>query len=491
MKKGSEGNEQVAAEKQHVRGQKKGPQATSLSDDWRKEQGSVDDAFAMYRDRKLLAILHRVVSLRWLIIVPISVVIVGLSLFQSFPPWQIWLLNSIVLLLLFVMAPQLQQALTRPNALHFFRRFVWVACLGHLFLIALTGGLNSPLLPILLVVPAVAGVLWRDWRKAALSSLLATCGLLCLGGLHSLHEPVLLFFGGLEAPLFVLWSRVLVMSFLCWVTMIFGVVLSQFYEEAASRLGESKQELIAEHIRRIRTMEGLSRRMAHEIKNPLAAIKGLAQLMERKGEKDGHLHVIIGEVERLQEILERSRSFVQHAEVWQQQEFDLRAMIEDILRVFEVRLQGCQVSFLCDERGDWKITADPGGLKQVVFNLLLNAVESLEGVRVQGERKEDSQGETLPPPPRIVLRLEEREQGVALVVRDNGPGFAFQTAGLECFLEAGVSKKEEGSGLGLAISLAIVRAQGGRLALANAQMGGAEVTIWLPREGVELMPLVV
>jgi signal transduction histidine kinase/CheY-like chemotaxis protein len=113
-----------------------------------------------------------------------------------------------------------------------------------------------------------------------------------------------------------------------------------------------------------------------------------------------------------------------------------------------------------------RIPADPGRLRQVLHNLLLNARDALTNT------------------PRPVIRLGTRLAGennhrfVELTVQDNGPGFP--DALLARLYEPYVTHKEKGTGLGLAIVKRIVEEHGGSIRAYNLKEGGACVTIRLP-----------
>jgi signal transduction histidine kinase len=108
------------------------------------------------------------------------------------------------------------------------------------------------------------------------------------------------------------------------------------------------------------------------------------------------------------------------------------------------------------------ITADPGRLRQLLHNLLLNARDAL--------------GET--PTPAIRLRTRKREDGIELAIEDNGPGFP--EAMMQRLFEPYVTSKEKGTGLGLAIVKRIVEEHGGSIEAANLPGSGATVILYLP-----------
>jgi nitrogen fixation/metabolism regulation signal transduction histidine kinase len=113
-----------------------------------------------------------------------------------------------------------------------------------------------------------------------------------------------------------------------------------------------------------------------------------------------------------------------------------------------------------------EIEADRGRLRQIIHNLLANAIEALEGVR--------------DPEIRVETRLVERPDGrlAEITVEDNGPGFRPDVIGQ--VFDPYVTTKPKGTGLGLAIVKKIVEEHGGRIEADNARTGGARVRIELP-----------
>ena len=113
---------------------------------------------------------------------------------------------------------------------------------------------------------------------------------------------------------------------------------------------------------------------------------------------------------------------------------------------------------------DLTVTANPGELKQVLVNLLVNAIEA-----------------TQPGSGRILISLERHERVVELSVSDNGRGMTSQT--LQRVFEPFFTDKrsEHGTGLGLSITHAIVQDHGGRITTQSAGPGqGSRFTVILP-----------
>jgi two-component system, sporulation sensor kinase E len=220
---------------------------------------------------------------------------------------------------------------------------------------------------------------------------------------------------------------------------------------------------------KLRHVRELAASVAHEIRNPLGAIQNSVSLLRRdlamEEEDRTLLDIILGETERMGKIVTQFLDFGRpiHPEF---EEADLKILLRDLLRLAEQDervLAGCQLLIHADEELP-PITFDPGLVKQVLWNLLTNALDAAkESVAV---RLRPSQG-----------------GGVEVRVADDGPGIPPEV--LARAFEPFKTTKATGSGLGLPISKRIVEAHGGTLRLESAQGTGttASFTLPAPRKG--------
>jgi signal transduction histidine kinase len=309
-----------------------------------------------------------------------------------------------------------------------------------------------------------AGTVDTDVRRAAVTPALATLGVTALAAAHLADLlpaiPAL-------APPRVVWEVVLlhasIITLMCWALVLFARVVAGLYEEIERELDQARLSAVEAHEERLRSLEALSRRVAHEIKNPLAAIKGLTQLLQRRGDPSGHLSVIASEVERLQEILDGFLSFSRGLEELRTGPLDLRRLAAEVLSVLEMRLAQARVDVRL-EGEPVVVEGDSGRLKQVLMNLLLNAMEALETLPADRPRS-------------LTVRVEPLAGGVRVVVVDSGPGLV--ASEVERLFQPSVSSKERGTGLGLPISRAIARAHGGDVSLESAT-GTTRAVLTLP-----------
>jgi signal transduction histidine kinase len=147
-------------------------------------------------------------------------------------------------------------------------------------------------------------------------------------------------------------------------------------------------------------------------------------------------------------------------------ECDAYALLEEVVELRRPEIESQGIEFIEDfAPASCALVAERDRLKQVVNNLITNAVEAVSGCRR--------------PTIRITSRmLGERKWEVAIC--DNGPGIPADVA--ERAFESFVTTKEAGTGLGLAIVKRIVDLHGGSATLAALPGGGTRASFWVPTE---------
>lgn len=335
-----------------------------------------------------------------------------------------------------------------------------------------TGGAASPLQVAYVPVATLAGVgLGRQpytFRLFGLALVLVwTFAVLAASGLGPEPAPHLLGLVPEAAPRApYVWAQAALLSFAILVGGTFGMFHRGALDRAVRAAAVARREALAAIHARNREFHDLSHALAHELKNPLASIQGLAGLMARKlpegGREAEQAGVILGEARRMGGIVDELSSFARPAQglavrpiVAERLAADLLTLHEGLASQRNVRLR------LETEPGVPECRADDRKITQVLVNLLQNALEAT------------------PAGGSVTLRVGARAGGgVVFIVDDTGPGLAEQMRGR--LFVAGATTKPTGNGLGLRIARAIAEQHGGTLRLEDRTGGGCRATLEIP-----------
>jgi signal transduction histidine kinase len=324
-----------------------------------------------------------------------------------------------------------------------------------LLLFPVTGGVHSPFVPVIVfpVSDLVVATGWTRLVKIMLAALAAT--LLAMAVL-----PDRWF--GPDLPHWAYSSILLAMLAVgaTWHTR-YARSLTRTLVATAYELRRAREELVDRSIGRMRDMEQFAAKLSHELKNPLAAIKWLAQLTAR-GVSDSdsreQLRVMGTEIERMEVILKDYLSFSRPVQVLQPRVVRLGALADDVLSAMEGRAECARVALR--RRGDAAVEADSRKLKDALFNLLGNALEATP------------QGGT------VEVQIEEKDETVRIAVRDSGRGMSKEV--LERLGTPFFTTREEGTGLGVAVARAAFTQHGGSLVYASEPGRGTTAVGTLP-----------
>ncbi|HEY1900021.1 MAG TPA: ATP-binding protein [Steroidobacteraceae bacterium] len=243
----------------------------------------------------------------------------------------------------------------------------------------------------------------------------------------------------------------------------------------------------------------VARRLAHEIKNPLTPIQLSAERMQRKflasmNREDAQLlqrstDTIVQQVETMKQMVNAFSEYARAPDM-KVTGFSLNDLVTEVAELYRSPDSRVQIRLDLDPHLGI-IEADRGRVRQILNNLLVNALEALEGhdLREKSGDKSDHRASELANGQAnaqaivdISTRLlqaqtPEWSHGVVTVC-DNGPGFPRELIGR--VFDPYVTSKPRGTGLGLAIVKKIVEEHGGRIEADNRPEGGASVRVTLP-----------
>lgn len=205
--------------------------------------------------------------------------------------------------------------------------------------------------------------------------------------------------------------------------------------------------------------------VAHEIKNPLASVKMLVQLLRNQPASDPASQKIVcsvlEEITRLERIVEGISITLRPADI-KKIPADLNLLIDNLLVVVRPKMTHRKIELKTDLMdGLPRLAIDIDKIKQVLWNLLLNAMDSMPG------------GGSISVRTRITS-----ESTIRIVIEDEGIGIG--EASQEQLFAPFFTTKPQGLGVGLSTSRDIVAAHDGSLTLVNRSAGGARATIELP-----------
>ncbi len=217
----------------------------------------------------------------------------------------------------------------------------------------------------------------------------------------------------------------------------------------------------------------VARRLAHEIRNPLTPIQLSAERLRhkylRKMSKtdaeglDRLTRTIVQQVEAMKEMVNTFSDYARTPRMVPEP-VDVNELISDVIELYRGDEAAQPVELKLSELPP--VHADPDRLRQILHNLIKNAIEANEGVAS----------------PSVIIETtcvrETSRSYIEVRVRDRGPGFHSDVA--EKVFEPYVTTKPKGNGLGLAIVKRIVEEHGGVVWAENHKSGGAEVVIQLP-----------
>jgi two-component system, NtrC family, sensor histidine kinase HydH len=241
------------------------------------------------------------------------------------------------------------------------------------------------------------------------------------------------------------------------------------YQEVASKLSEVYERLQVnfegmKRAERLSAIGHLSAGLAHEIRNPLASIAGAASILRRTQPTDPKvmrcIEIIASECSRLNGLLTNFLNFARPRSP-QFQTVNLTTLLADVIELAEHAVNRRQIRFHTEISGGLtEIDCDPEQLRQVLLNLLINAIEA------SGDA--------------TTVSLLASIEGEAIIIRvvDEGSGVAPED--IDKLFDPFFTTKETGTGLGLPVAHQIIGQMGGNLSARRNAARGMTFSVVLP-----------
>lgn len=229
-----------------------------------------------------------------------------------------------------------------------------------------------------------------------------------------------------------------------------------------TELERLRTELV--NVERLSLVGQMAASITHEIRNPMAVVRGFLQLMKEKSPDslDHYYRIVMEELDRANGIINDFLSLAQNR-ISEKEQWHLHQIINDLSPLLwaDANLRGQTIELLLDERVP-KLHLNAKEIKQVLLNLARNGMEAME-----------EKGKLT-----IQTRFRESDNMVELIVRDTGVGMS--KSRLERLFEPFFTTKAKGTGLGLALCLSIVERHGGKIDVESEEGKGTAFIISLP-----------
>lgn len=248
--------------------------------------------------------------------------------------------------------------------------------------------------------------------------------------------------------------------------------LTAAFNQMVRTLARTQNELVQSA--KLISLGRLSAGVAHEIRNPLNAMKAAMVHLKRRRSEDPliveYSELVSEEIDRLNRFVTEFLFFAKQAPP-RKIRTDLNAIILGVHQLFKEKARQSEIAFHL--RLDSSLPAlliDPDQMEQVLVNLVVNAVEAMP------------QGGAITITSTLIRTADRDSSGdlVQVAVYDTGPGIPPEHLGN--IFDPFFTTKEAGTGLGLPLSLGIVESHGGRLSLENQTGQGAAAFLELPGE---------
>jgi signal transduction histidine kinase len=256
-------------------------------------------------------------------------------------------------------------------------------------------------------------------------------------------------------------SEIVELVFYYFIAILSGALVDR---EFMARRKQQQAELQVERSHKLSLAGQIAAGVAHEIKNPLASIKGAADIITddntSAAEKQEFKGILRDEIRRIDGTVAEFLSFARPKET-EFKRVDLSHIVRACIKQMATQSKQAGTVVESDIQGDIIVNGDTEKLHQAVLNLILNAIQAS------------------PPGTTITVNLCKEQGSLAkLLVTDTGPGI--DSSEIEHVFEPFYTTRSSGTGLGLAVVKSIINNHGGEVTLQSDVGRGTTATVTLP-----------
>jgi len=247
----------------------------------------------------------------------------------------------------------------------------------------------------------------------------------------------------------------------------FGILIGALIDrESKIKRQQEKMELQLERSHKLSLIGQMAASVAHEIKNPLASIKGAVEIVGddhiSADEKQEFRNIIIKEIKRIDGTVQEFLEFARPKEM-KFQKVDLADIVKSAAKQLQSQIEKAGLHLTINAKDKLYVQADPDKLHEVILNLALN---SMDASKAGGE---------------IQIDTTASQGRVTLTVEDFGHGISEDDK--EKIFDPFFTTKTKGTGLGLAIVKSVIERHGGIISMESAANKGTKFIISLPYGG--------
>ncbi|RFU61236.1 GHKL domain-containing protein [Peribacillus glennii] len=228
---------------------------------------------------------------------------------------------------------------------------------------------------------------------------------------------------------------------------------------------EKKHEMKVRKMEKLSMVGELAAGIAHEIRNPLTSITGFAQIIKENANDaltKEYLEIMLNELDRINKIVNEFMFLAKPNDTTEFKETDIKELILHVIKLMEPQTNINSIKVNAKLESSIIAVCDPNQLKQVLINLIQNAIEATL------ERNKNIN---------IVLKSGKEENYIIQIV-DNGSGITEERQ--KTLFEPFYTTKEKGTGLGLMICRRIIENHHGTINVNSRTNHGTAVTVTLP-----------